>query len=227
MSQPSNQQTIICITFDDADASIYENAFPILNEFGYAATNFVPSSWLGQVNKLSWEQVEEMEFEYGWETGGHTLNHEDLGLLSYEQADATIRLDQMNLLNHGLAAESFALPGGHCPDVYFPIIQNYYQNIRISQDLPLYQPIDRFALGYCPFESSFNGQDIIDRIVRGIANHEALIIIGFHSIGTVSDGFPTNCTPNEFRSILTWIHEHNMPVKTLDKAVNYFELEKK
>lgn len=221
MSQPSIQQPIICITFDDADVSIYENAFPIMNEFGYTATNFVPSGWLGQYGKLTWEQVEEMELDYGWETGGHTLNHQDLGSLSYAEADSVIGLDHDNLLNHGLTAHSFALPGGHCPDDYFPIIRNYYQNIRTSQDLPMLHPIDRNTLGYCPFQSSYDSHDMIDRIIRGVSNHEDLIIIGFHTIRTDSTGYATNCTPTEFRRILIWIKDHKMRVKTIVKAMDY------
>jgi peptidoglycan/xylan/chitin deacetylase (PgdA/CDA1 family) len=194
-----------------------------LNEFGYSATSFVPTSWLDTEGKLTWEQVENLERDYGWETGGHTLNHEDLSLLSYEQTDFTVRLDHQNLLNHGLAATSFALPAGHCPIDYIPIITRYYDNIRTSQDIPMHQPINRLLLGYCSYRSSFQPQDITDQIVQSMVSHEALIIIGFHRVRNASNGYDANCTPEDFRTIISWIHEHHLKVMTLQKAMSYFD----
>lgn len=82
------QQPII-ITFDDADESVYHNAFPILQDNGFTATLFVISNYVGRLNSwdanlggiysrhLSWEQIIELA-NSGWEIGSHTANHRDL-----------------------------------------------------------------------------------------------------------------------------------------------------
>lgn len=40
----------VAITFDDGYRNIFANAIPILNRYGFAATMFVPTKWIGQKN---------------------------------------------------------------------------------------------------------------------------------------------------------------------------------
>ena len=79
----------IIITFDDADESVYHHAFPILRNYGFTATLFVISGYVGKINSwdanlggissrhLSWEQIRQLANE-GWEIGSHTVKHRDL-----------------------------------------------------------------------------------------------------------------------------------------------------
>jgi len=91
----SKQRSVI-ITFDDADASIYHHAFPILTDYGFTATVFVISDYVGKLNSwdanlggiysrhLSWEQIIELS-GVGWEIGSHTATHRDLLGLSPDE----------------------------------------------------------------------------------------------------------------------------------------------
>ena len=80
----------VAITFDDGIACAYENAFPILQEFGYPASVFVVSSRVGGYNDfgesfglprrrmLTSNEVRELA-ESGVDIGSHTVNHLWLG----------------------------------------------------------------------------------------------------------------------------------------------------
>ncbi len=86
----------LCLTFDDAYAGLYQHAFPLLKEYGFTATVFVVTDYVGKMNDwdinwgglkfghLSWEQMKEMQ-ACGIEFGSHTQNHRDLRSLSPEQ----------------------------------------------------------------------------------------------------------------------------------------------
>ena len=79
-------QKNIILTFDDAYLSVFENAFPILREFGFQATVFVITDFVGQLNlwdvnlgflkfrHMDWQQLQTL-VQAGWEIGSHTRNH--------------------------------------------------------------------------------------------------------------------------------------------------------
>lgn len=86
----------LCLTFDDAYEGLYRHAFPLLKEYGFTATVFVVTDYVGRSNDwdinwgglkfqhLSWEQMKEMQ-DSGIEFGSHAKSHRDLRYLSPEQ----------------------------------------------------------------------------------------------------------------------------------------------
>jgi len=68
----------VLITMDDGYRSVYKIAYPILKEFGYTATLFVYTSFVG-VSKMAitWDQLKEMKAD-GFMIGSHTIFHSDL-----------------------------------------------------------------------------------------------------------------------------------------------------
>jgi peptidoglycan/xylan/chitin deacetylase (PgdA/CDA1 family) len=64
----------IIITFDDANADNYTNAFPIMKKYGFTGVLYVPYTYIGVPNYLTVDQIHEMAAA-GWEVGSHTLTH--------------------------------------------------------------------------------------------------------------------------------------------------------
>jgi len=66
----------VAITFDDGYISIYDEAFPMLQEFGYPFTLFVSTGPInrGQANFMSWDQIREMS-EAGVVIANHMIEH--------------------------------------------------------------------------------------------------------------------------------------------------------
>ena len=71
-------QKSVLITMDDGYRSVYNIAYPILQKYGYKATLFVYTSFVG-VSKMAitWNQLKEMKAD-GFTIGSHTINHSDL-----------------------------------------------------------------------------------------------------------------------------------------------------
>ena len=69
------------IQFDDGFLSVYENAYPILKEFGYPFAIFIPTGALDKKygDYMSWEMVKELAGE-GVEFGAHGREHLRLGI---------------------------------------------------------------------------------------------------------------------------------------------------
>jgi len=214
----ANGAPIVCITFDDGHQSVWEHALPVLQDHGFPATNFINSGRVGNPNLLTWDQVRSLEIGHGWETGGHTLDHEDLAQLSYEQAELAINLDLENLVAQGLDPRGFALPAGVCPAEYYDIITRQYDYIRSIVDMSMHQPLNRYALGYFPFHTGWTAGHLITRVKRGIANGEALIVLGFHTIGA-EGGYNADCPVPEFARIIDYVGQTGLRVMTLSAAL--------
>ena len=209
-------RTYIVITFDDQHSSIYDIALPIMDDFGFRATNAINTGLIGAPSRLNWEQVEKLEFERGWETAGHSLTHANLPDCTDEEVLFEIEQDWLNLRNRGLSHETFVLPRGHATQRDYEIIRRFYNNIRNSRDIRMFYPLDRNNIGYFPYINSYSFEDVIARITEGVLGRENLIIIGFHRFNDPSHSH--NCSEEDFREILRFIANQNLPVITIKEA---------
>jgi len=94
--ESENLHTLI-ITFDDGDESIFKNVFPILNKYGFKATVFIISDFIGKYNTwdhnlfgnkakhLTCKQIEILS-QHGWEIASHSATHRDLTRISEVEA---------------------------------------------------------------------------------------------------------------------------------------------
>lgn len=67
----------VIITFDDGYRSIYEIAFPVLNQYKLKGVVYVITGYVGAPTYMNTDQLSEL-FANGWEIGSHTVSHEDL-----------------------------------------------------------------------------------------------------------------------------------------------------
>lgn len=72
----------IVISIDDGWKSTYEVAYPILKEFGYNATLFIPTQFIDSGHELAmtWEQLEEIVSDSSMDIQCHTKSHRDLSV---------------------------------------------------------------------------------------------------------------------------------------------------
>ncbi|MFH1681274.1 MAG: polysaccharide deacetylase family protein [Candidatus Eisenbacteria bacterium] len=119
----------VAITFDDALASAVRHALPILRRFGFRATIFAPTAWVGRRNEwdtrlvgravrhASWEELSGAAAE-GWEVGSHGHTHRDLTRLAGEgelrrELETSARLIAERI---GRAPVTIAYPFGRTDD---------------------------------------------------------------------------------------------------------------
>jgi peptidoglycan/xylan/chitin deacetylase (PgdA/CDA1 family) len=83
------EQKYVLITFDDAYRSVLRHAFPVLQKYGFSATIFPITDFVGKKNfwdiNLGWRTFEHLDWSdirqlaaAGWEIGSHTATHPDL-----------------------------------------------------------------------------------------------------------------------------------------------------
>ncbi len=68
----------VVITIDDGYGSAYQIAYPILKRYGFKATLFIYTDFVGSSSSaITYDQLREMKAD-GFEVGSHTLSHADL-----------------------------------------------------------------------------------------------------------------------------------------------------
>ena len=68
----------VVINLDDGYRSAYEIAYPILKKYGFTASLFIYTDFIGaSANSLTWDQLQKMKAD-GFEVGSHSLSHCDL-----------------------------------------------------------------------------------------------------------------------------------------------------
>ncbi|MGE0665649.1 MAG: polysaccharide deacetylase family protein [Sphingomonadales bacterium] len=75
----------VVITIDDGYRSTYDVAFPILKKYGFPATVYVYSDFVGAGMALTWAQMSEMEASGLIDIQSHSKSHTSMALLPSEQ----------------------------------------------------------------------------------------------------------------------------------------------
>jgi peptidoglycan/xylan/chitin deacetylase (PgdA/CDA1 family) len=105
------EKTIV-ITFDDGFLDVYENAFPILQEFGFTATFYVITGTLDSDKSYGYAQKSQLEdlMTAGWEIASHSISHTNLKTAysghRNEMENSKFMLEEML----GVPIRSFAYP---------------------------------------------------------------------------------------------------------------------
>ncbi|MFC4625686.1 polysaccharide deacetylase family protein [Daeguia caeni] len=140
------QGKVAVITFDDGFENVFRTALPILQEFGFTATNYFVVNQLGGYNQ--WDQkigvprascmsIAEMRewAELGHEVGSHTLDH--VHLPQQSEADATMQIrESRERLEDILGQEviSFAYPyGGENASLRKIVAEAGYRNATTTE----------------------------------------------------------------------------------------------
>ena len=161
----------VVLTFDDGYADFYTHAFPVLLGYGFTATVFLPTDYIGKgraglrgKQHLTWDQVRELAAA-DITFGSHTVGHRQLydlkpGEIQYELSASKQAIETQ--LNH-LATQPFYQSPSHS------VIQSAHP--PIDQSLTTLPKVDSFCYPY-----KFPEQDT--RFVAAL--REALVGSGYH-----------------------------------------------
>lgn len=81
----------VVLTFDDGYADTYSIVYPIMKEYGFAATVFINPGDIG--TRLTWDQVKEMK-QGGMTIANHGFQHIEMGQLSKAEQIENIKKGQ-------------------------------------------------------------------------------------------------------------------------------------
>jgi len=111
-----NKPRFAVITFDDGYHDFYTGAFPVLQNYDYRTTVFLPTGFIDNKNKLkgkchlTWKEILELS-NNGISFGSHTVTHPQLKFLQKKDIEFELRQSKEVIEDKlGKPAESFSYP---------------------------------------------------------------------------------------------------------------------
>ena len=117
VSNSDRPTKVVSITFDDGFRDFYREAFPILSRFGFTATVFLPTGYVGESTLqfkgrdcMTWSEIRELQTN-GITFGSHTVTHPQLFGLCKEAIEREL-VDSKLIIEEKLGSRitSFAYP---------------------------------------------------------------------------------------------------------------------
>jgi peptidoglycan/xylan/chitin deacetylase (PgdA/CDA1 family) len=140
---------LVALTFDDGYRDFYQNAYPVLEKYGYPSTVFLVSDLIGQENLwdsdrlkickrlLSWDEIAEMKSS-NVSFGSHTKTHPFLSRLSSQVVKEELFTSRAELEKRiGLPIEFFCYPYGDYDERTLSLVREagYLGAVTISRGL--------------------------------------------------------------------------------------------
>jgi peptidoglycan/xylan/chitin deacetylase (PgdA/CDA1 family) len=107
----------VVLTFDDGYSNFYRHAFPVLSQFGFTATVFLPTAYISDSRKqfkgtdcLMWPEIRELQ-KHRISFGSHTVSHPRLSELNEQTIREELGRSKDTIEHHlSSAVESFSYP---------------------------------------------------------------------------------------------------------------------
>lgn len=123
-NEPLPEKPVI-LTFDDGYVDMYLNAYPVLQEFGFVGTFFIPTGFIdnNRAGYMNWAMIEEMAAA-GQRFEPHSRTHPDLRGRENDYLIWEILGPQETLAAHiGYTPRYFAYPSGRYDDNVLAVLQ--------------------------------------------------------------------------------------------------------
>lgn len=152
------------LTFDDGHLSLFESAFPLLEQRGipftlYLSTGPIEEGGLLHGNEamplVNWDQVRQMLDSGLLTVGAHSHDHLDMRSQTHDAVLADLeRCDRLIEARIGLSPRHFAYPWGHWSSTADPVVRSRYDSATIGGGPEIASGSDPHRLSRIPVMAS-------------------------------------------------------------------------
>ncbi|MFZ3074351.1 MAG: polysaccharide deacetylase family protein [Minisyncoccales bacterium] len=213
---------MVSITFDDGFANVYNNALPILDQYGFKTTQYIVSGAIGSQTKLDLPTMTRSQIAAmcaaGHEIGSHTVTHPRLTSLNAKKLNSELSSSK-NALNAICApVSSLAIPYGDYNDNVINAAKKYYGSVRTSDGG------ENTLIGFDPHR--IKTQYVMDTttideietwLARAAANKSWLVLL-YHNVGSEYN-YGYTAAVEDFDRQMAAVAASGLPVLTVGQAL--------
>ncbi len=216
---------LVVLTFDDAPASQYSIAAPLLKKYGFNATFFVCEfpNFKDSTKYMTWYQIQQLGL-MGFEIANHTQSHPGVSHLSKDQFLKELKYidDQCDSLKIG-KTKTFAYPGYDLDAKTLVILQE--QNFlfaRAGGDRAYDPKTDHPYLIPSWAMNSENKESIHTAILQ--AKDGKIVVLTIHGVPDIEHPWVTT-TPEVLDEHLKFLYDNHYKVVSLKDLAQYMNIE--
>ena len=215
---------LIVLTFDDATASQYSVAAPLLKEYGFGATFFVcefPPNFNDTAKYMNWRQIQKLD-QMGFEIANHTRNHPAIAKLTDNKI-----VEQLNYIERKCDSmkiarpTTFAYPGYSLSLPGLKVLQEKGYQFARAGGSRAYDPMTDHPLLIPSWAmNSENKSQIMEAFDE--AHNGKIVILTIHGVPDAEHPW-VNTTPELFKEYLQYLSDNHFKViafRDLGKYIN-------
>ncbi len=178
----------VLVQFDDNSPSVWANAKPIMDKYGFVGTCYVITDLVGTEGYGTLEQLYNAQ-NAGWCIGSHSVDHSYLTSLTEEEINSQLEQSKKYLLDNGLysGADHFASPYGDYNETVLKYIKKHYKTHRTTkwgyESIP---SADRYQLSIRQI-SNTNTLDQFKTMVDEAIEYNGVLILLYHRVHDPAD----------------------------------------
>lgn len=217
----------VSLTFDDGFKSTYTLALPILSARGIKAvefptTGFIDSGVTGDgFPAMTWAEVQNLQNQYGWEIGSHTLTHPELPTVNLNQIKNELTQSKTILESKGFNVSSLATPyGAYDNNVLREALKiyNLHRGFWDRDDQNIY-PYDRSVVLVQSSEQGVTVPNIKSWIDQAVSQKKWLVLV-FHDVAPqLNPNYEYTTTTNDLTQIADYIKQKGIKVVTMNHTL--------
>jgi peptidoglycan/xylan/chitin deacetylase (PgdA/CDA1 family) len=124
----------VVLTFDDGYPDTYSIVMPVMKEFGFPCTVFIPTYDADQGTRLTWQQIQEMK-DAGITIASHSYRHERLTELSAAAVEEDVQKSQEALKQRlGIDNEFFCYPYGRVNEAVEDVMKKHGVKLAVTMN---------------------------------------------------------------------------------------------
>ncbi len=211
----------VIFTFDDCELSTYTEARRIMDKYGYSGVAFVPTSWVGNANKMTTTQLQNLQNFNGWDIASHTHMHPDLTTLTSNQIENEFIASLKWFQNNGIRRTPIlAYPGGKYNPTVLDVTKKYFSYARETYGISRYLSF--------PFSSRYtlrsfyvlntNNLATVEGLIDTVITRKAILILCFHRL-VASPSITTEWPITDFQSLIDYLSGKNLDVVSFSQLL--------
>jgi peptidoglycan/xylan/chitin deacetylase (PgdA/CDA1 family) len=225
-------QPLISITFDDGWESVYTDALPVLQEDGFATTQYIISGEFENQTYMSVPQVKSLQ-KAGHEIGAHTVDHEDLTTLDEKQLTYQLLGCKNDLEKYFGPIHDFTSPYGGYNAYTLKSISKYYRSQKNAEGDPAANELEAINIsnGFSPMNfvsysiRSTTTINDLDRLVKAAQEHNGWLVLTYHQVDNSGEEY--SVTPEVFKQQMDYLSMVNIRSATVGQVMDALALNRK
>jgi peptidoglycan/xylan/chitin deacetylase (PgdA/CDA1 family) len=209
----------VSLTFDDAWASVYQNALPVLDKYGFKSTQYLLTGNTADPDYMTSAMMKALGDD-GQEIASHTVDHQDLVTLTSAQQKSELSDSKTSLQSWtGKTVTDFAAPYGSYDQNVIANIKKYYASQRgVVAGFNSKNYFNIYDIKVQDIQTNTSLAQVQAWIAQAQATNTWLVLV-YHQVTTDPNAGDYNTTPADLDAQFNAIQTSGISVETVAQAL--------